>query len=82
MKPNMSMGERIIRVVIGIAIIAWGIVAKNWWGALGIVPLATGIIGWCGLYQIFNIKCCPSSKMKKDGGSNSSDSTSCCCSKH
>jgi hypothetical protein len=58
MKPNIGVGERIVRIVIGVAIIVWGIMAKNWWGAIGLVPLMTGLIGWCGLYAIMGTSCC------------------------
>ena len=41
--------NRIIRVVVGLGLIAYGIYAQNWWFALGILPLLTGIINWCPL---------------------------------
>jgi len=44
--------------VVGLAIIAWGIYAQNWWGAIGAIPLLTGLIGWCPAYAPFGIKTC------------------------
>ena len=63
MKTNVGSADKIIRVVAGVVVIGWGFYAKNWLGAIGIVPLATAAMGWCPLYSIFGIKTCP---MKKD----------------
>ena len=63
MNINVGKYERVIRVVAGLAIIAWGVYAKNWWGAIGAVPLLTGLIGWCPPYAMFGINTC---SMKKD----------------
>ena len=60
-KTNESMTDRVIRVVIGVVMIAIfflfpGLLgAWNWLWWIGIVPLATGLIGWCALYQVFGI---------------------------
>lgn len=52
---NAGKVDRIVRVVIGIVIISWGVVEQNWLGALGLIPLGTAIIGLCLLYPIFKI---------------------------
>jgi hypothetical protein len=54
--------DRIIRIIAGLAVIGWGIYAKNWWGVAGAVPLLTGLMGWCPAYMLFGIKTCPTSK--------------------
>lgn len=46
----MGSADRAIRLVIGLVIIGVGIGMKSWWGAIGIIPLATAGIGWCPLY--------------------------------
>ncbi|MEH6457346.1 MAG: DUF2892 domain-containing protein [Cocleimonas sp.] len=46
MNVNVGKYERVIGVVAGLAIIAWGVYAKNWWGAVGAVPMLTGLFGW------------------------------------
>lgn len=58
MSNNVGNIERIIRVIVGIAIIAWGVTAQNWWGVVGAVPLLTGLLGWCPPYAIFGISTC------------------------
>ncbi|HEY5123256.1 MAG TPA: DUF2892 domain-containing protein [Ignavibacteria bacterium] len=56
MKPNEGKIDRIIRIVIGLAIlIVVGLVMKSWWGLIGILPLATGLASRCGLYPLLGI---------------------------
>jgi hypothetical protein len=55
MKQNMGGIDRIVRLIIGIALIAWGVMANNWWGAVGIIPLFTAATGWCPLYIPFGM---------------------------
>ncbi|WP_299877480.1 DUF2892 domain-containing protein [uncultured Cocleimonas sp.] len=64
MNVNVGKYERIIRIVAGLVIIAWGVYAKNWWGAVGAVPLLTGLIGWCPPYAMFGINTCSVKKNK------------------
>ncbi|MCB2213416.1 DUF2892 domain-containing protein [bacterium] len=58
MNANMGSADRIIRFVLGVLIIAVGIYYKSWWGAIGIIPLATALIRWCPLYLPFGISTC------------------------
>lgn len=52
--------ERTIRVVIGIVLLSLVFVGpKTMWGLLGIIPLATGLLGSCPLYTLFGISTCP-----------------------
>ena len=50
MKCNVGKTDRTLRIIAGLAIIGWGIATQNIWGAVGIVPLLTGIIRWCPAY--------------------------------
>lgn len=50
MTKNIGNLDRIIRIALGLVIIAWGLYAQNWLGAIGLVPLVTGAIRWCPLY--------------------------------
>ncbi len=58
MKQNVGTFDRWIRIVLGVVMIVWGFTAGSWWGAIGLIPLITGIIGYCGLYSIFGISTC------------------------
>jgi hypothetical protein len=56
---NMGNVDRIIRVVLGVALIVVLVVVQSGWrfvGLLGIVLLATSAIGVCPLYMPFGIK--------------------------
>ncbi|MFA5627093.1 MAG: DUF2892 domain-containing protein [Thiohalomonadaceae bacterium] len=55
MKSNIGTVDKVVRIVIGLAIIAWGIIASNWWGAIGIVPLATAFMGFCPVYTLLGL---------------------------
>jgi len=60
MKTNMGKTDRIIRSIVGIAVIAAGVYFQSWWGAIGIIPLGTALIGWCPAYLPFGISSCKS----------------------
>ena len=53
---NVGKIDRIIRIVIGLTVIAWGVFEQNWLGAIGLVFLLTGVIRWCPAYLPFGIK--------------------------
>jgi hypothetical protein len=55
MKRNEGVLDRCIRVIIGLAIVAWGFNTGNWWGLIGLIPLITGLVGYCHLYKILGI---------------------------
>ena len=58
MKINVGGADRVVRIVAGVAIIAAGVAFKSWWGAIGAVPLLTGLIGWCPAYLPFGLSTC------------------------
>ncbi|WP_456414247.1 YgaP family membrane protein [Thiolapillus sp.] len=58
MKANVGGIDKILRIVIGLAVIGWGIYAQNWWGALGAIPLFTGLMGWCPFYPLLGMNSC------------------------
>jgi len=59
MKTNVGGMDRILRIVIGLVLIALTVTGTiGVWGWLGVVPLATGAIGWCPPYAIFGWNTC------------------------
>jgi hypothetical protein len=52
---NEGKVDRIFRILVGIGLLIWGYLAHSWWGAIGLIPLLTGLFGFCPLYAIFRI---------------------------
>ncbi len=59
---NVGSIDKILRIIAGIAIMGAGYYFKNWWGAIGIVPVVTALLGWCPAYTLLGIKTCPTNK--------------------
>jgi len=55
MQLNVGKPERVIRVIVGLAIIGAGVYYQSWWGAIGLIPVFTGVLGWCPPYQLLGI---------------------------
>jgi hypothetical protein len=55
MKKNMGQKDRVVRALIGVIMLLYGIVFQNLVGAVGLIPLVTAIIGYCPLYEIFGV---------------------------
>ncbi|GAB4211889.1 MAG: DUF2892 domain-containing protein [Rhodoferax sp.] len=63
MKANVGGIDRIARIVLGLVLVVLTATGNlGVWGWLGLVPLATGALGWCPPYAIFGINTC---SMKK-----------------
>jgi hypothetical protein len=59
---NVGSADRAIRLILGLVIIAIGYYYQSWWGAIGIVPIFTALIGWCPAYMPFGISTCSTKK--------------------
>ena len=62
MKINVGGIDKILRIVVGLALIAWALMGGPVWAWVGVVPLATGAIGWCPAYNLFGMNTCPTKK--------------------
>jgi hypothetical protein len=59
MTKNIGNIERIIRIVGGLVLIALAATSTvGVWGWVGLVPLATGLVGWCPPYSLLGINTC------------------------
>ena len=62
MIKNIGSADRIIRIVLGAGIIITGLVLQSWWGAVGIIPLATAGLSFCPFYSILGLTTCKTAK--------------------
>jgi len=59
MKQNVGSIDRSIRIVAGIGLISLVFIGpQTVWGWIGVVPLATALIGWCPPYALLGINTC------------------------
>lgn len=54
MKKNVGALDRGLRIIAGVALLALTSTGSMW-GLIGIVPLLTGILGWCPAYQLLGV---------------------------
>lgn len=67
MTTNVGGIDRILRIVVGIAVLALFFVLEGharYWALVGLVPLFTGLFRTCPLYSVIGVNTCP---MKKGG---------------
>ena len=65
MKANVGRIDKVLRIVVGLGLLSIIFFVEGparWWGLVGIVPLATGLINFCPLYAIFGWSTCPMEK--------------------
>lgn len=59
MRINEGTADRIIRVAVGLAILSLAFVGpKSAWAYFGLVPLVTGVVGFCPAYALLGIRTC------------------------
>ncbi|MFA5512893.1 MAG: DUF2892 domain-containing protein [Candidatus Kapaibacterium sp.] len=58
MKKNVGKNDLILRFVIGLSIGVCSLLFDSLWGLLGILPIASGLIGYCPFYAIFGFNTC------------------------
>ena len=60
---NVGTADKVIRIILGLVLLALVFVGPQTpLGWIGIIPLATGLIGFCPLYSVFGINTCPTKK--------------------
>ena len=58
MKSNVGRVDRVVRIVTGLVLLGLVFILEGnarWWGLVGLLPLATGLVGWCVMYTPFGI---------------------------
>jgi len=57
---NVGTIDRVVRVILGIALLAMVFVGPQTpWGWIGLVPLITALIGFCPAYKLVGLSTCP-----------------------
>lgn len=57
---NVGSVDRILRVVVGLAlVIAAATGTIGIWGWVGLIPLLTGLFGFCPAYRLIGLNTCP-----------------------
>lgn len=62
MTRNVGSIDRILRIVVGLALLSLIVFVEGnarWWGLVGLVPLITGLMSTCPLYSILGLSTCP-----------------------
>ncbi|MBT9520647.1 MAG: DUF2892 domain-containing protein [Dechloromonas sp.] len=63
MAANVGGIDKILRIVVGAGLIGATVAGLlPVWGYIGVVPLATGLMGWCPAYTLLGIKTCSAQK--------------------
>lgn len=66
-EKNMAMWDRVVRAVVGVILLSLVFLGpQTAWGWLGLIPLATVLVGWCPAYSLFGIR----TKKAQGSGSN------------
>jgi hypothetical protein len=63
MKLNVGSVDKVIRIVLGVVLLGLIVVLDGnvrWIGLIGVVPLMTGLAGYCPLYTLLGINTCQS----------------------
>lgn len=55
MNTNINKTDTIIRLILAVIFIAFGIMYQSWWGLVGVIPLMTAVIGVCPIYGMLGI---------------------------
>jgi hypothetical protein len=60
--PNVGSTDKIARIAVGAILILLALFGTiGWWGWIGVVLLASGLMNWCPAYTLFGINTCPTS---------------------
>jgi hypothetical protein len=60
MKLNVGSLDRAARVAVGAALVVLAAMGQiGIWGWIGVVPLATGLLGFCPAYSLLGVSTCP-----------------------
>jgi hypothetical protein len=62
MTANVGKIDKVVRIIAGIVLLALFFILEGsarWLGLIGLVPLVTGLVGWCPAYSLIGLNTCP-----------------------
>lgn len=59
MHKNIGTIDRVIRAIVGVALIVWALRGGPVWAWIGVIPLLTAAVSVCPLYSLLGIRTCP-----------------------
>ncbi len=63
MKTNEGAIDRVLRVLVGAGVLSLAFVGPQTpWGYVGLVPLVTGLVGYCPVYAMLGFNTCPAKR--------------------
>ncbi len=63
MEKNVGGVDRVLRIVVGVALIGAAATGEiGVWGWIGVLPLLSGLFGFCGAYKLLGLSTCPHNK--------------------
>lgn len=65
MHCNVGGVDRAVRIILGLIVVGLGVYFKSWLGAIGLVLIFTGIVGFCPLYPLLKINTCKTKTPQK-----------------
>ncbi len=66
MKTNVGGIDRLLRLLLGLALLGTGIYFKSWWGLVGLVPVLTATFRFCPAYLPFGLSTCAMPPTRKE----------------
>jgi hypothetical protein len=68
MDRNVGGLDRALLIAAGLALLALAAFGPlGWWGLIGLVPLATALVGWCPAYALLRVSTCPLRRGRSQG---------------
>ena len=63
MSRNEGTVDRVLRVIVGLVLVSLVFIGpKTAWGWIGVVPILTGLVGYCPAYRLIGLNTCPMAK--------------------
>ncbi|MCK9285534.1 MAG: DUF2892 domain-containing protein [Rhodocyclaceae bacterium] len=62
MKANVGGIDRVLRIVVGLALVGWALTGGPLWAWIGLLPIATGTTKFCPVYPLLGMNTCSTKK--------------------